>query len=76
MTQKTELQEITKDMWSDYCDLDYWIADMTRGSDSKNIPKHVMKMAMKHLRDDIHKTYQFLCRLEASSEMEENNNDT
>jgi hypothetical protein len=64
MTDKTPLQELIHETWSDYSDLDYWIEDITRGSDSKTISKHVMKMAMKHLRDDLYKTHAFLSGLE------------
>jgi hypothetical protein len=39
--------------WSDYCDLDYWIADMKSGKPC-TVPKNVMILAMKHLRDDLY----------------------
>ena len=39
--------------WSDHCDLDYWITDMTSGKPC-NIPKNVLKMAMKHLSKDLY----------------------
>jgi hypothetical protein len=64
MTSKTELQGFIETTWSDYCDLDYWIDELTQGGDTKTISKHVIKMAMKHLRDTLYDTHAYLCRIE------------
>jgi hypothetical protein len=76
MIKKTVLQGLIESAWSDYCDLDYFIDDMARGGDSKLISKHVMKMAMKHLRDDIHKMHSFLCGMEEGIKMRDEENDS
>lgn len=47
--------------WSDYCDLDYWITDMCQKDGVPN--KHVLKMAMKHLRDNLYNVSGFLSRI-------------
>jgi len=55
-----ELQEAA---WSDHCDLDYWILDMKSGKPC-TVPKNVMVLAMKHLRDDLYKISGFLARIQ------------
>jgi hypothetical protein len=69
VTEKTELQKHIDENWSEYCDLDYWISEMTRGSETAHISKHVIKMAMKHLRDNLYDTHHFLCLLEEEKKM-------
>jgi hypothetical protein len=41
--------------WALFCNLDYWIDEMDRKD--QNIPKWVLKMAMKHVRDEIRFLY-------------------
>jgi hypothetical protein len=62
MTKKTVLQGLIESAWSDYCDLDYFIDDMTRGQQAP-ASKHVLKMAMKHLRDDMLSVHAYLSQI-------------
>jgi hypothetical protein len=70
--EKSKVQKAIESSWSDYCDLNYWIDEMARGSDSKQISKHVMKMAMKHLRDDFYDIHKVLCDIEEEKERSAN----
>jgi hypothetical protein len=75
MADKTALQILIDSSWSDYCDLDYFIDDLTRGQQAP-ASKHVLKMAMKHLRDDLHKIHSFLCGMEEGVKMRDEENDS
>jgi hypothetical protein len=60
------LQKAIDATWSDYSDLDYWVKEMSR---KDGVPtKWVLKMAMKHLRDDLYKTHALLCELREREE--------
>lgn len=67
ITDKTVLQKLIEENWSDYCDLDSWVNEMTMGSSTSHISKHVIKMAMKHLAANLHKTHAFLCGMEEAT---------
>lgn len=54
-----ERQKLIDSSWSDYCDLDGWITEMTRSNAMP--PKYVLKMAMKHLRSNFYDIHKFLC---------------
>lgn len=54
--------------WSDYCSLDYWIKDMGQLDTVPN--KQVLKMAMKHLRDNLYNVSGFLARIEEGNHVE------
>ncbi len=68
--EKSKIRTIVDTSWSDYSDLDYWVGDMTRGH-AQSIPKHVLKMAMKHLRDDMKKIHDLACELQDEEEAEQ-----
>ena len=61
MVDKEAIDEAINMAWSDYCDLDHWIDDLTRGEEARFTSKYVLKMAMKHLRDDFYKLYKWAC---------------
>ena len=61
MIDKEALDTAIDMVWSDYCDLNYWISDMNQRD--QMIPKNVLKLAMKHLRDDFHKLHEYLAVL-------------
>ena len=68
---KDPLDQAITMLWSDYSDIDYWVRDMSMkaGSDV-SIPKHVLKMAMKHLRDDLYKCHSIMCKIQEERERE------
>lgn len=65
--EKSEVQKAIEMSWSDYCDLDYWVTEMTSGR-PQHIPKNVLKMAIKHLRSDMYKIHKVLCDIEEEKE--------
>ena len=64
------INDMVNTAWSDYCDLDYWIDDMTSGKPNR-IPKNVLKMAMKHLRSDMYKIHKVLCAIQSEFEVKD-----
>jgi hypothetical protein len=61
MVDKKAIDKAIEKLWSNYCDLDYWIEDMKRTAGNVNPNKWVLKMAMKHLRDDMYKLHDWAC---------------
>ena len=59
-----ERQKLIDKVWSDYCDLDSWIREMKQKSAVPS--KYVLKMSMKHLRDNLYAVHKFLCQEEES----------
>lgn len=67
LTDAVRIQKGIDCTWSDFCSLDYWINDMTRGE--QTLPnKQVLKMAMKHLRDGLYEVHSLLCDLKDKEE--------
>jgi len=56
-----ELEKLIDSSWSNYSDLDYWVREMSQRNDY--IPKWVLKMAMKHLRDSFYEIHNIGCEL-------------
>jgi len=49
-------------VYSAYHDLDYWINSMTSGKPVR-IPDDILKMDMKHLRNDMNCVHKLLCEI-------------
>lgn len=60
LVDKKALDIAIDKLWSNHCDLDFWVIEMTSGK-PQNIPKWVLKMAMKHLRDDMYNLHSWAC---------------
>ena len=42
-----DFNEVRKELWALYSDLEYWLNDMEQYE--SRIPKHVLKMALRHM---------------------------
>ena len=58
---QTELKELQSKIWNDYSDLDHWIRDMNK-TDTQRMSKYVLKIAMKHFRNDMLLIHRFLTK--------------
>lgn len=67
--KKDEVEIIIDRSWTCFCDLENWVRDMSmRGGQEVNIPKAVLKMAMRNLMDQFELIHTLAAQIQEDKE--------